>query len=149
MTPQDQYSINRKAAQAQYARDKKLCDGESVSLTRLQCRRDAKTEYERAIAQAKTMMNAVNRGKFIPAAAACAGCGKVVSVTELEKPGEGSAVGILGGGTAGAILANQTHTVWNVGVKYDDGSRGNVEFDHDPGFKVGDAVKRSGDTLVK
>lgn len=179
MTPKAQFLADSKAAQARYASDKNLCNEETEPRIRVRCRRDAKTKYNRAMAQAKATLNTANARGFTPAAVACAECGRVASIAEIEKPGEGGAAGIIGGGAAGAILGNQvgsgtgkdiatiagavggayagkkieervrTHTVWNVGVEYDDGSRGNVEFDRDPGFKVGDAVKRSGDTLVK
>ena len=39
--------------------------------------------------------------------------------------------------------------VWIASVQFDGGGRGTFEFSKDPGLKVGDAVRRSGDTVVK
>jgi hypothetical protein len=47
-------TVDTKAAQARYESDKKLCNDETSSSARLQCRRDAKAEYDQAIAAAKS-----------------------------------------------------------------------------------------------
>jgi outer membrane lipoprotein SlyB len=100
-----------------------------------------------------------------------------VSVT--EKSGEGGPLGMIAGGAAGALLGRQigsgtgkdlatiagavggayagkkieekvkTHKVWSVGVDFADGSKGRFEFAQDPGFKVGDTIKKSGETVVR
>ena len=109
----------------------------------------------------------------------CADCGRVSAVTVAEKPGDSNAVGVIAGGVAGAVLGHQigsgmgrnlatiagavggayagkkiqenvsTSKVWTVNVKYPDGHSANFDFDHDPGFAVGDSVKNSGNTLVR
>ena len=153
----------------------------------MQCRRDAKAEYDKALADIKA--GAASAGvppaqAAVPAQAAasvpvCAECGRVIAVSVTEKEGEGSALGLLGGGAAGALLGHQvgagsgktlatvagalggayagkkieekvkTHKVWIASVQFDDGGRGNFEFDKDPGLRVGDAVRKSGDTVFK
>ncbi|WP_296449664.1 glycine zipper 2TM domain-containing protein [Rhodoferax sp. UBA5149] len=178
LTPKAQYAADSKTAQTRYAADKKLCNDETSSNARLQCRRDAKAEYDKAITTAKAQLKAAG---VTPqeAKAVCADCGKVVAVSTSEKEGEGGPVGMIAGGVTGALLGRQigsglgkdlatiagaaggayagkkieekvkTHTVWTVSVHYVDGRRNNFEFNQDPGLKVGDPVKNSGNTIVR
>ncbi|MDD5250303.1 MAG: glycine zipper 2TM domain-containing protein [Rhodocyclaceae bacterium] len=155
------------AATARYQSDKKLCADEATSSARMQCLRDAKAEYEKAVASA--------RG----GAALCKECGTVVHVAVEEKKGESSPVGLIAGGVAGALLGNQigsgtgrsvatvagaaggayagkkveehvrTTKVWAVKVRLEDGTERSFHFDKDPGFKDGDAVKLSGKSIVR
>lgn len=172
-----QYTADSQAALQRYESDKKLCNDETSSSARLQCRRDAKAEYDKAVATAKARMTA--SAEAAQARAACTDCGKVVAVSIEEKEGEGSAVGMIAGGAAGALLGRQlgggfgkdlatvagavggayagkeiekrvkTHKVWTIRVQYPDGSQSNYEFKEDPGLAVGDAVKKSGDSVVR
>ncbi|OYY62855.1 MAG: hypothetical protein B7Y51_07575 [Burkholderiales bacterium 28-67-8] len=180
-----QTAAQNKAALARYDSDKKLCNDETSSTARLQCRRDAKAEYDKALADIKAgAVPTTQAPQAVPAQAAasapvCAECGRVIAVSVTEKEGEGSALGLLGGGAAGALLGHQvgsgsgrtlatvagalggayagkkieekvkTHKVWIVSVQFDDGGRGNFEFDKDPGVRVGDAVRKSGDSVFK
>lgn len=182
-----QYTADSKAAKIRYDSDLKLCVDEPSSSARLQCRRDAKTEYDKALTAAKARMSAVAPAAA-PAAVTspapvsqpiCPDCGKVVSVSVTEKQGEGGALGMIGGGVAGALLGQQvgqgagkdlatiagavggayagkkieekvrTHKVWTVNVQYGDGSRRSFEFSQDPGLIVGDKVRNSGDSIVR
>lgn len=112
-----QLTADSKAAQARYDSDKKLCNDETTSNARLQCRRDAKAEYDQAIAAAKAKTAATPAHVAAPpptptavaaqAAPACAECGRVLSIAVTEKAGEYSAVGVLAGGALGAVLGNQ------------------------------------------
>lgn len=115
-----QLAADNKAALARYDSDKKLCNDETSSNARLQCRRDAKAEYDQALATAKAKAAAtpapapVAATPAAPAAVAaqatapaCAECGRVLSITVTEKAGEYSAVGVLAGGALGAVLGNQ------------------------------------------
>lgn len=113
---QTQLTTDNKAAQTRYDADKKLCNDETSSNARLQCRRDAKAEYDQAIATAKAKAAAKPAPAPVvapravaeqPAAPACAECGRVLSVAVTEKAGESSAVGVLAGGALGAVLGNQ------------------------------------------
>ncbi len=100
-------------------------------------------------------------------------------MTVEEKKGEGSALGMVAGGVAGALLGNQigagngrtvatvagaaggayagkkieehvrTKKVWAVKVHMDAGETKTFHFDHDPGFKNGDPVKLSGNSIVR
>lgn len=118
-----QLATDTKAAQARYESDKKLCNDETSSSARLQCRRDAKTEYDQAVAAAKSRASAAPAvapaappsvtpaPAPAPAAAAsepaCAECGRVMAVSVTQKAGDYSAAGVLAGGAIGAVLGNQ------------------------------------------
>ncbi|MES2948624.1 MAG: glycine zipper 2TM domain-containing protein [Pseudomonadota bacterium] len=184
-----QLATDTKAAQTRYDADKKLCNDETTSTARLQCRRDAKSEYDQAIATAKAQAATAHavaptaspaRGPATaPAAAACSDCGQVLAVTVTEKAGEYSPVGIIAGGALGALLGNQvgggtgkdiatvagavggayagkvleekykTHKVWTVTVLYGNESKASFDFTKDPGLKVGDRVKNTGNTIAR
>lgn len=177
MTPKAQYAADSKQALTRYESDKLLCNDETTSTGRLQCRRDAKAEYDKAVAAAKTQLAAASKAEA--ARAACTDCGKVVAVNVTEKEGEGGPVGMIAGGAAGALLGHQvgggfgkdlatiagavggayagkkieekvkTQKIWTVSVQYANGSKSNFDFDKDPGLKVGDQVKNSGNTIAR
>jgi len=119
-----QVTADTKAAQARYDSDKKLCNDETSSSARLQCRRDAKAEYDQAVAAAKsraaaTPAPAPATPSVTPAPApapapavtasepACPECGRVMAVSVTQKAGDYSAAGVLAGGAIGAVLGNQ------------------------------------------
>lgn len=89
LTPQAQYAADSKNAMTRYTADKKLCNDETSSNARLQCRRDAKAEYDKAMAAAKAQMPATPSAQAREPKAVCAECGKVVAVTTSEQKGEG------------------------------------------------------------
>jgi outer membrane lipoprotein SlyB len=108
----------------------------------------------------------------------CPDCGKVVSVDVHEKKGEGGALGIVGGGIAGALLGHQvgggrgqdlatiagaaggayagnkieqkmtSSKSWSVRVRMENGDERVFTFDKDPGFAAGDPVRLSGGSIV-
>lgn len=153
------------AASKRYADDKKLCSEENNSGARMQCLRDAKAEYDKAQQNKPS--------------AACHDCGRVTSVVVSDKDGQGSAVGLIAGGVAGALLGNQvgsghgrqlatvagaaggayagnkveehvkTTKAWNVKVQYDNGTQGEFSFDKDPGYANGDLVRSANGTIVR
>jgi outer membrane lipoprotein SlyB len=97
------------AAQKRYDEDRKICADESNSSMRMQCLRDSKAEYDKAVAAASAK-SAVPAAKTVaPAAAAapCTSCGKVTAIKVVEKQGESSAGGMIAGGAVGALLGNQ------------------------------------------
>lgn len=117
-----QLAVDTKAALARYDSDKKLCNDETSSSARLQCRRDAKAEYDQAVAAAKSKTAAapapapakppVTQAPVPTTAAsasepACAECGRVMAVSVTQKAGDYSAAGVLAGGAIGAVLGNQ------------------------------------------
>jgi outer membrane lipoprotein SlyB len=173
-TPKEQFAADSKQAAARYAADKKLCSEESSSSARMQCLRDAKGENDKAISAAKAALTGGPKTGGL-----CVDCGKVASVDVSEKAGDGGAIGVIAGGVAGALLGHQvgggtgkdiatlagaaggayagnkiekkinSSKVWTVHVVYEDGNRGSFNFDHDPGMKTGDSVKKSGTSVVR
>lgn len=171
--PADNVSV--KDAKMRYEADKKLCAGDASAEARLQCRRDAQTVYDKAIAANKASTAYASK----PAEGACADCGHVTAVNVHDKAGESNAVGLIAGGVAGAVLGHQvgggmgkdlatvagaaggvyagkkiqenmnSTKVWTVSVKYTDGRTAKFDFAHDPGLAVGTAVKNSGNTIAK
>ncbi|MDD2923930.1 glycine zipper 2TM domain-containing protein [Rhodoferax sp.] len=163
------------AARARFEADKKLCADESSAEARLQCRRDAQSVYDKALAT-----NAA-RGSYStrPTQVACIDCGRVTAVTVAEKAGDSNAVGMIAGGVAGAVLGHQVgggfgkdlatvagavggayagkkiqenmnaRKVWTVTVTYTDGQIASFEFANDPGLSVGDTVRNSGTTVIR
>ena len=110
LTTEAQSAADSKIALARYEEDKKLCNDEASSNARLQCRRDAKAEYDKALAAAKAAMTAATQAgnaKPVVAKALCADCANVLAVSVTEKQGEGGALGIIAGGATGALLGRQ------------------------------------------
>ncbi len=164
------YAAAKKAAEARYAEDRKLCADESTSSIRMQCLRDAKDEYNKALAKA--------RPERSTASAVCSGCGRVISVDVVEKKGEGGPLGLIAGGVAGALLGHQVgggtgkdiatlagaaggayagHEIeqrvksaktWRVAVRFENGDEKTFDFDKDPGFSVGSQVRESNGSIV-
>ena len=175
-TPKQHYNAETKRIATRYAEDKKLCAEESESSARMQCLRDAKSEFNKSNAQAKADYKSSGSAK---AGANCADCGRVTSVVEGEKKGEGGAVGMIAGGVAGALLGNQVGSgggrklatvagaaggayagkkveeharstkQWTVNVEFEDGKHNSYTFDQDPGMSKGDPVKRSDGGIVR
>ncbi|MBC3933305.1 outer membrane lipoprotein [Undibacterium curvum] len=174
-----QYADASKQAASRYTEDKKLCAEESNSATRMQCLRDAKAVYNDALAAAKTASAKNNQAGNQKNQPVCAECGRVIALNVSEKEGEGSALGVIAGGVAGALLGNQvgggtgrdlatiagaaggamaghkieqkvkSAKVWTVTVQYDNGNKQNFHFDQDPGLQSGDLVKNSGSSIVR
>ena len=167
-TAKTQYNAEVKKAAQQYEADKKECSDEKDAEARLQCRRDAKTVYDNALKTAKA--NSTAAASKHPGTAACADCGTVTAVSESERDGEGSAVGMIAGGVGGGIgkdLATvagavggayagkkieekvRAHKVWTVTVEYPDSSSRKFEFKEDPHYKAGDLVKNAGTGITR
>jgi outer membrane lipoprotein SlyB len=114
LSPKAQLAADNKAAAARYSSDKALCNDETSSSARLQCRRDAKAEYDAALAAAKARMAAATATPATaampaaaPLAAGCADCGMVTAVTLKEEAGQGGPIGMIAGGVGGALLGHQ------------------------------------------
>ncbi len=108
---------------------------------------------------------------------ACATCGTIASVREVDQPGKGGAGGAVAGGVVGGLLGNaiggskhrtagtvlgatggavagyqiQKHTSgtkhWEVSVRMDDGSTQAVNLDQQPAFRTGERVRIVNGTL--
>ncbi|MBA5638843.1 glycine zipper 2TM domain-containing protein [Duganella sp. LX20W] len=159
-------------AAARYDSDKKLCADEREASLRMQCLRDAKATYTKAMESAKSSTQGNGH-------AVCATCGKVTSVHVTEQAGQGGALGVVAGGVAGALLGHQVgggtgrdlatvagaaggayagnqvekkmtaKKVWTVAVQYENGHQAKFTFDKDPGMVAGDKVKNAGHSIVR
>lgn len=178
--PRSQYDIDSKLALTRYQEDQKICKDLSDSAARMQCYRDAKTQYNQAITAAKTRRDAASTsGTLTSPASACPDCARVVSISQVEREGEPSALGTIAGGIAGALLGRQigggtgqdlatvagaaggayagrqiekkvsTHKAWIVTVQFPDGSRAEHEYPQDPGLRVGDWVRKTEQGFVR
>ena len=161
-------------AENRYHDDQKICADEANSAQRMQCMRDAKEEYTKALNAAEAKATTPNSN-----AASCTDCGRVTAVRISEKEGQGSAVGMIAGGVAGALLGHQVGAgrgkdvatfagaaggayagnkiegnmkstkTWAVTVKFDNGSERTFHFASDPGYAAGDPVKSSGSGIIR
>jgi uncharacterized protein YcfJ len=166
------YGQAGKEAAARYDSDKKLCADEREASLRMQCLRDAKTTYTKALDSARASSQGNGH-------AVCADCGRVTSVHVTEQAGEGGALGVVAGGVAGALLGHQVgggtgrdlatvagaaggayagnkveqkmnaKKVWTVAVQYDNGHQARFTFDHDPAMVAGDKVRNAGHSIVR
>lgn len=173
-TPREQYDMDMRDAAARYAEDKAICADERNHGQRKKCLRTAKDENTRMLADAKA-----NRGSHNAQRGACIDCGRVTAVNVSEKRGESNALGVIGGGVAGALLGNQVGggsgkkiatvagavggayagkkiqenanatKVWTVEVEYDNGRRSSFTFDRDPGLQRGDRIKNAGQSVMR
>jgi len=170
-----QMDASRQAAQARFEADKKLCANENSPEARLQCRRDAQTVYDKALAAQQPGVYQTHKyGQAV-----CTDCGHVTAVNVTERAGDNGTAGLIVGGVAGAVLGHQvggglgkdlatiagaaggayagktiaenmnSHKVWTVSVKYADGHTANFTFEQDPNLPVGTAVKNSGNSVVR
>ena len=181
-TPRSQYDIDSKLALTRYQDDQKVCKDVPDSSARLQCYRDAKSEYDRSLAAARAKRDA---GAATPSTAraatapSCPDCARVVSISQVEREGEPTALGTIAGGIAGALLGRQigggtgqdlatvagaaggayagrqiekkvsTHKAWVVTAQFPDGSRSEHEYAQDPGLRVGDLVRKTDQGFVR
>jgi outer membrane lipoprotein SlyB len=180
-TPRSQYDVDSKLALTRYQEDQKVCKDVPDASARLQCYRDAKAEYERAVKVAKAKRDAGTTADSARTgiSATCPDCARVVSISQVEREGEPSALGTIAGGIAGALLGRQlgggtgqdlatvagaaggayagrqiekkvsTHKAWIVSVQWPDGNRGEHEYAQDPGLRVGDLVRKTDQGFVR
>ena len=99
---QPQAPADAQQAKNRYKQDLQICASETSADSRMQCKRDAKTEYDQALATLKASQPVTAPEHAGPAG--CPDCGTVSSVSQIEREGEGSALGLIAGGVAGAVL---------------------------------------------
>lgn len=177
-TAQAQAPADTQQAKNRYKQDLQICASETSADSRMQCKRDAKTEYDQALASLKASQP-VTAPPEHAGPAGCPDCGTVSSVSQIEREGESSALGLIAGGVAGAVLGHQvgggfgkdlatvagaaggayagrevekkvkSHKIWVVAVRFNGNNTQRYEFQNDPGFKVGDAVRKSNKSIVR
>lgn len=140
----------RQQAQDRLRADQALCEKETTARGRLECRRDALAAFEESQPKA-----AAAAGTSAPAAAAafqpvpgCAECGRVTAIMPLTGSGGQEAAAR---GPAGRILEQRlrAHPRWAVEVQYPTSETALYVFPQDPGFKVGEAVRKDASGIVR
>lgn len=163
------------SAQARYRQDLQICDQEATPERRMQCNRDATATYDRArgLPSAAPQPSHANQ-----APALCGDCGTVAAVNEEQREGHAGALGTIAGGVIGAAIGHQIgggfgnklatvagaaggvyggraleeragrHLVWVVTVEYPGGMSQNYDFSANPNFRVGQVVRRSGESVT-
>jgi outer membrane lipoprotein SlyB len=104
----------KKDAANRYSEDQKICADEATSGRRMQCLRDAKDEYNRALGVADTKPATeikpaaeVKASVPPPPPAVCNECGRVASIRVNEQEGKSGVGGMIAGGVIGGLLGNQ------------------------------------------
>ncbi len=110
----------KREAANRYSEDQKICGDEPTSSRRMQCLRDAKEEYNRALGVAETKPAAdlrpatetrpaaeVKASVPPPPATVCNECGRVASIRVIEQEGKSGVGGMIAGGVIGGLLGNQ------------------------------------------
>ena len=104
----------KKEAANRYGEDQKICADESTSSRRMQCLRDAKEEYTKALNAAETKAAAevkpaaeIKASPPPPPSAICNDCGRVTAVRIIEQEGKTGVGGMIVGGVLGGLLGNQ------------------------------------------
>jgi outer membrane lipoprotein SlyB len=101
----------KRDAANRYSEDQKICADEATSSRRMQCLRDAKDDYARALNAAEGKPAAEVRTSPPPPppanAPVCTECGRVTAVSVIEKEGDTGAAGMIAGGVIGGLLGNQ------------------------------------------
>lgn len=97
-----------RAADAQYAQDREICNDERNDGQRMKCLRAAKAENNRALAAARGGDRYDDRNdRRNDNRAVCRDCGRVTAVRSARQNGEANALGVVGGGAVGGLLGNQ------------------------------------------
>lgn len=167
----------RKRAAEWYERDKALCAEDKNAERRMQCTRDARTVYEKSIAGTAAVEPTTT--PTASSTSACADCGTVSAIREMEKKGEGTGLGAIGGAVVGGVIGHQFgggsgkkvltvagaaggayagHQVeknarstkyWNVTVRMDNGTNRTISMSTAPALAVGDEVRVDGKNIVR
>ena len=104
----------KKDAANRYSEDQKICADEATSSRRMQCLRDAKEDYNRALGVADTKpateikpVTEVKASPPPPPPVICNECGRVASVRVIEQEGKTGVGGMIAGGVVGGLLGHQ------------------------------------------
>lgn len=181
---EQQYQNDKKTIEARYTSDKQLCNEEKTAQARMQCKRDAQDLYQSALTNAKQKRDDAKRAAQQQSTkqatlAKCADCAEVIAVRSSKRDGQGSPVGMIAGGVAGAVLGHQVgggsgkdlatiagavggayagHKIeekmrateyWEVSIRHANGDQRSFTYEQKPNLNVGDTVKVNGNDLVK
>jgi outer membrane lipoprotein SlyB len=167
----------RQRAAEWYERDKAICADDTNAERRMQCMRDAREVYDKSIAGTAPAAAATSAAS--QSAPACTNCGTISAIREVDKKGEGTGLGAIGGAVIGGVLGNQIgrgkgktiatvggaaggayagHQIeksarstktWNVTVRMDDGSDRTIALGSAPALAVGDQVRVEGQNIIR
>jgi outer membrane lipoprotein SlyB len=88
----------------------------------------------------------VDKQKYAPGAGAIVGGLVGGGLGSLIGGGSGKTAAIIVGAIGGGIVGNEmqkkeTELIWEIGVRYDDGSYGTITQTQSPGLRIGDRVR--------
>lgn len=139
-------------AQDRLRADQALCEKETTASGRLQCRRDALAAYEesepKAASTAASPAAAGSSAAAFQAVPGCAECGRITGIRPLNGSGVQETATR---GPAGRLLEQRlrAHPRWAVEVQYPNSETALYVFPQEPGFKLGEAVRKDGSGIVR
>ena len=103
--------------------------------------------YNQPVARVGTIesIRQVDKNKYVHGAGAVVGGLVGLGLGSLVGGGTGRTAAMIVGAGGGALVGNemqknQTELIWEIGVRYDDGSYGTVTQTQAPGLRIGDRV---------
>ena len=104
--------------------------------------------YNQPVARAGTVesIRQVDKQKYASGAGAVVGGLVGLGLGSLIGGGSGRTAAMIVGAGGGALVGNemqknQTELIWEIGVRYDDGSYGTITQTQAPGLRIGDRVR--------
>lgn len=104
--------------------------------------------YTQPVARAGTIesIRQVDKQKYASGAGAIVGGLVGTGLGSLVGGGSGRTAAMIVGAVGGAVVGNemqknQTELIWEIGVRYDDGSYGSITQTQAPGLRIGDRVR--------
>jgi outer membrane lipoprotein SlyB len=103
--------------------------------------------YNQPVARVGTIesIRQIDKNKYVQGAGAVVGGLVGLGLGSLIGGGSGRTAAMIVGAGGGALVGNemqknQTELIWEIGVRYDDGSYGTVTQTQAPGLRIGDRV---------
>ena len=104
--------------------------------------------YTQPVARTGTIesIRQVDKQKYASGAGAIVGGLVGTGLGSLVGGGSGRTAAMIVGAVGGAVVGNemqknQTELIWEIGVRYDDGSYGSITQTQAPGLRIGDRVR--------
>jgi len=104
--------------------------------------------YNQPVARSGTIesIRQVDKQKYVNGAGAVVGGLVGTGLGSLIGGGSGRTAAMIVGAVGGAVVGNemqknQTELIWEIGVRYDDGSYGTITQTQAPGLRIGDRVR--------
>ena len=104
--------------------------------------------YNQPVARSGTIesIRQVDKQRYVNGAGAVVGGLLGTGLGSLIGGGSGRTAAMIVGAVGGAVVGNemqknQTELIWEIGVRYDDGSYGTIMQTQPPGLRIGDRVR--------